>query len=268
MNADTLLAGDWGKSPGETFSEAVGDASKEDLLVLLSKLRGACAAFSYEDMVVENLYLRDARKMIALDFYAAETERRLKEMGRDVPEDVNFRSVSRLYLELADIVFTDLRDAGAKCFNDPTDDNRKVATGLLALITDLLSYGALHLSLTSETFPSQYRDWSSKTGAKCEGVAKYILYDGGYAPFEEQLSRLKETVSKIESDPALDALQEERNARYVAENAKMIDWGRRNVEKLNLQLELCDPYDLTQRRYLRELITATTDWLDGFSKDH
>ena len=40
------------------------------------------------------------------------------------------------------------------------------------------------------------------------------------------------------------------------------------MEKLNLQLELCDPYDMTQRRYLMELINTTNGWLDGFEKDH
>ena len=236
--------------------------------MLLGELRNACASFSYEQMVVDNEYLEKAGKMIALDCYEALTERKLAEMGREVPEDVNFRSVSRTYMELADIVFTDLRDTSAHCFNFPSDALREKAAGILKLICDLVQYSAVHLSMDSDMCPSQYRGWASKLLSRCEVASKYIEYDGKCEAYTKQMERLSELVSRAERDGRLTDLQSARNRRYLAENQKIIAWGRSNVEKLNLQLELCDPYDMTQRRYLLELINTTNGWLDGFERDH
>ncbi|WP_157844292.1 hypothetical protein, partial [Candidatus Methanomethylophilus sp. 1R26] len=140
--------------------------------------------------------------------------------------------------------------------------------GILKLICDLVQYSAVHLSMDSDMCPSQYRDWASRLLSRCEVASRYIEYDGKNAAYAAQMERLSELVSEAESDARLTGLQKARNERYLAENRKIIAWGRSNVEKLNLQLELCDPYDMTQRRYLMELINTTNGWLDGFEKDH
>lgn len=226
------------------------------------------AFYEYEYMVVENIYLDQSRSMISGNYiYARMRELRHSIAETPLQEDVDMRSVSRIYLELCDIVYCDYNEACKKEFNSPSEENLHQIHRCLALIRDLVIHGVDALSLRSSMSPSAYRQWINKLEYKCRSASEFVSYSGKDGILESLLKEFSDAVSSILSDPELDALQELRNRTYLEENAKMIEWGNNALIQLNIQLEACDPYDLTQRHYLTQLINTTTDWLNGFHKD-
>lgn len=223
----------------------------------------------YEDIVVDGEYLGRTREMVAGNYFYLKVREMRDALvpGSPLPEDVDLRSVARIYLELADITFTDYDAACKDCLNDPTEENAGRAREALDNIDLLIRYGVFHLSETSSMFPTSYRQWVNKLAFRCARNGDYVTYGREDPAFSASLARLRKDADGILSDPALTALQERRNARHAEDVKWWVDWGRENLQKLNYQLETCDPFDLTQRHYLTNLINVTSDWLMSLERD-
>ena len=73
--------------------------------------------------------------------------------------------------------------------------------------------------------------------------------------------------SLIDSRRLLD-LQQERNRNYRDYHRNIHDWLVRNIQKLNAEMEELDQTDVTQRRYLSQLVTLSQEALNRYNGDH
>ena len=82
------------------------------------------------------------------------------------------------------------------------------------------------------------------------------------------IADLCDTFDSLTKSAELMELQGQRNASYREYHRNIHDWLIRNIIKLNAEMEDLDQTDVTQRRYLSQLVTLSQEALDRYNGDH
>jgi len=235
-----------------------------------SELRGRNVPGNTSTHVIEGDYLDAIPGIIADDcMYKLVTDLECR-FDPKAQEDVDLRSVTQLYMELVDIVALDLREACRESRRYPSEKNISDAVRCLGLISSLFLAGARQLSLHSTDSPASFRMKAGKCLTRCKEHVSLVTVGTGIRSevLVNALADLCDTFDSLTKSAELMELQGQRNANYREYHKNIHDWLVRNIMKLNAEMEDLDQTDVTQRRYLSQLVTLSQEALDRYNGDH
>ena len=187
-----------------------------------------------------------------------------------IHDDVDLRSVTQLYLELVDIVVVDLKEACARCRVYPEKEHLDRIRLCLSHIELLLKAGGKQLSLRSTESPATLRSKGAKAVARCKECITSVTHGTGLdlPELDAEVDGLCDVFWSICDSRELAELQERRNESWRADHQWIHDWLTKKVMEMNGQVEDLDLTDMTQRRYLGQLISLSQDVLNDYGADH
>lgn len=235
------------------------------------RLREQNPPLHYDDLIVDGGYRERVPEMILrnlLNMGALDMERELDPESADPLADLELRTVPEEYISMADVLAWDLNHACETASWAPTPAEEEDIASILSLVADLLRYGAMHLSMTSEFWPARYASRCARVRDRCAKTWGELGRGGDHPNVAAQMRRLDDVCDAVRADRRLDDLQKRRNEAYRERNAVNIKWALDSINDLNARIESCDPMDQTQRRLLTDLVNRAYDWLKDLESDH
>lgn len=241
------------------FEAYSGDADTllSELSGIIQEMRARGTPGSTSNPVINGTIRSDMPRIIAEDLmYRTVTDIcAILDPGR--PDDVDLRSVAELYMEVIDILAVEFRDICLECRKYPSARNVSDAVDTIGLIGNTVRAASLHLTVHSTESPASYRRKVTKTLVRCGEHADLVLHGTGIsAPdIEKALAEVSGMFAEICAGERLAEIQQERNRIYRADRERLRKYLSDSIMRMNGEMESLDLTDLTQRRYLAELIT-------------
>ncbi|MCQ2070559.1 MAG: hypothetical protein MJZ68_05475 [archaeon] len=235
---------------------------------LLGTLHSSEHRLDYDDMVIEGTWRRDLDLMIYRDHISFRLIE-LREMYiNEHITDPYLNSAPEEYLNFLDLLRCDIESVCRGSNYDPSPEKVSSIRNMLSRMVKLVVYGSRLLSIDTIISVSHFRKITYRAREKLEPFITKCTLGNPLPDLVGSFNSFSEAVGSLMADTGLDTIQTERNQRYMERKKWVYEYVLGCVQKLNGELEVCDPLDITQRKYLKDLVNTSHDYLRELEKDH
>lgn len=189
------------------------------------------------------------------------------EDGYEPRYDATLNSVAGDYINLAELIMFKIEALAEK--NGYVLDPEDVPTVVtyLTSIKELISYSWHMLDMSSMMKPATFKKKCFRLKSRLNSVIEMATFNRPCPEVDPLKKEISDLVDGIMADRRLDNLQSARNERYKQSKIRLYNYTIRMTEQLNIQLEACDPLDITHRADLKKQLEAVQHFMRSFDKD-
>ena len=235
---------------------------------LRENLRSPEYRLDYDDMVIEGTWRRDLDLMIYRDHMLFKLLEIREMFINEHLCDAYLNSAPEEYLNFLDLLRCDIESVCKDCNYSPSSDEVSKLSGIFRRMIKLIEYGSRLLTVDTLISISHFRKITFRAREKLIPFITKCTLGNPLPELTAVFDEFSNAVEILMGNEELDLVQSERNRRYMERKKWVYEYVLKCVQKLNGELEVCDPLDITQRKYLKDLVNTSHDYLREIESDH
>ncbi len=187
--------------------------------------------------------------------------------GYEPKYDATLNSVAGDYVTLAELILIKIEALAEKNGYVLDPENVPLTAKYLTSIRFLISQSWHMLDMSSVMKPASFKRKCFRLRSRLNSVIEMATFERPCPETDALKNEISDLVEDILKDEKLDDLQAARNERYKQSKIRLYKYTIRMTEQLNIQLEACNPLDLTHREDLKKQLEAVQRFMRSFDKD-
>ena len=187
--------------------------------------------------------------------------------GYEPKYDATLNSVAGDYVTLAELILIKIETLAEKNGYVLDPENVPLTVKYLTSIRYLISQSWHMLDMSSVMKPATFKRKCFRLRSRLNSVIEMATFKRPYPEIDSLKNEISDLVEEILKDEKLDDLQAARNERYKQSKIRLYNYTIRMTEQLNIQLEACNPLDITHREDLKKQLEAVQRFMRSFDKD-
>lgn len=187
--------------------------------------------------------------------------------GYEPKYDATLNSVAGDYVTLAELILIKIEALAEKNGYVLDPENVPLTAKYLTSIRFLISQSWHMLDMSSVMKPASFKRKCFRLRSRLNSVIEMATFKRPCPETDALKNEISDLVEDILKDEKLDDLQAARNERYKQSKIRLYNYTIRMTEQLNIQLEACNPLDLTHREDLKKQLEAVQRFMRSFDKD-
>lgn len=181
--------------------------------------------------------------------------------------DATLNSVAGDYVNLAELILFKIEAlAEHNGYMLNPEDIPEILLDLTA-IDRLISYSWHMLDMSSTMKPVTFKKECFRLKNKLNTIIGMATFGHPHPKIDFMIENISGLIDQIMTDKNLDDLQADRNKRYMESKIRLYNYTIRMTEQLSIQLESCNPLDITHRNDLKKQLETVQHFMRSFDKD-
>ena len=187
--------------------------------------------------------------------------------GYEPKYDATLNSVAGDYVTLAELILIKIETLAEKNSYTLNPEKVPLTVKYLTSIRYLISQSWHMLDMSSVLKPATFKRKCFRLRSRLNSVIEMATFKHPCSEIDSLKNEISDLVEEILKDEKLDDLQAARNERYKQSKIRLYNYTIRMTEQLNIQLEECNPLDITHREDLKKQLEAVQRFMRSFDKD-
>ena len=187
--------------------------------------------------------------------------------GYEPKYDATLNSVAGDYVTLAELILIKIETLAEKNSYTLNPEKVPLTVKYLTSIRYLISQSWHMLDMSSVLKPATFKRKCFRLRSRLNSVIEMATFKHPCSEIDSLKNEISDLVEEILKDEKLDDLQAARNERNKQSKIRLYNYTIRMTEQLNIQLEECNPLDITHREDLKKQLEAVQRFMRSFDKD-